>query len=479
MIFIKSSSSKSIKFKFGLLVFLLLFLIFVISAGISIYQNIQTQEKNLIEKARSFAKLSATPIGSAYTLYYHSGYLKFSQLISEILALNSDIDSVEIISPNGEILFNSRLQDKVKIEDRLILERVRLNLSSEVPISRQDYKPSQIIEPYFEDFGAHPFSIRYFISYDSISKNILVAVVTITAVSALIFTLAMLTILFVVNQTIINPLEKVVLGTEKVSSGHFDHPIKVDTSDEIEDLAHAVNNMAKTLKKQIEDLKKLDELKDEFVMIASHNLRTPLAVLKGYLSSAKSQNVHFKGQEAVEKKVEELDILVEQLIDIVAIESKTVYLGKEKFDLLKLIEEILDEHQDRVKAKKLELNWQIAQDEKFKIVSDRQKIKRAIEAVIDNAIKFNKINGKIVIELLKDDDYFLIKVSDTGIGIAESEKKIFGKFYRGTSMLEYDYPGSGLGLYVAKLIIEFLGGKIWYWSKHKMGTTFFIKLATS
>src|SRR3990167_10002433 len=107
-----ANPSRSLRIKFGLLVLLLLFIIFSLSSGVLIYRSIDTQRKNLISQARSFAKLSAKPVGSTYSLYYNSGYLKFKELISEILALDPEIKKVQIISVdavNGEVevLFDS------------------------------------------------------------------------------------------------------------------------------------------------------------------------------------------------------------------------------------------------------------------------------------------------------------------------------------------------------------------------------------
>src|SRR3989344_5880717 len=166
---VPSAIVRSIRIKFGLVVLLLLFIVFSLSSSILIYRSIDTQRKNLISQARSFAKLSAKPVGSTYSLYYNSGYLKFKELISEILVLDPEIEKVQIISVTGQILFDSEELESGKpsnprlVEGESILGQLSANIGSEVPQRTNNSRPQEIIEHYFEDFGAHPFSIRYFI----------------------------------------------------------------------------------------------------------------------------------------------------------------------------------------------------------------------------------------------------------------------------------------------------------------------------
>ena len=479
-----SSLFRSLRVKFGLLVLILLFLTFLFSSAVLIYRSIVIQRDDLISQARAYARLSARPIGSAYNLYYNSGHLKFRELIVETLRLNTDIKKVQIISATGEILFDSEelaKADKPEYARREnnpeILENVRLNITSEIPTKANLTEPDQIIEPYFEDFGAHPFSIRYFISYDSISKNIATTVSAILILSAIFLTISIILIVFVVNRTIINPIEVVISGARKISSGNLSHTIKVNTRDEVEDLANAVNTMAKTLRQNIEDLKKLDELKDEFVIIASHNLRTPVTVLKGYLSTARTSGVRFEGQEAVEVKISELEKLIEELVSIVSIEAKKEYLVARNVDLLELLKEVWLEFDKKAQDKNIVCLWKIPKNQNFILKTDQAKMKKVFQNILDNAIKFNRQNGKVTIGIEAKKDKFVVSIADTGIGISpEYSQKIYEKFHRGTPILEYEYPGTGLGLYIAKLIVDYLKGSIWFKSKQAVGTTFFVSL---
>lgn len=470
--------------KFSLLILIILFLIFAASTSFLIKRNIDAQTQDLISQARSFAQLSAKPIGSAYQLYYQSGYLKFQELTKKILALNPDIGKVQAVSATGEILFDSeellpdkRQFPKSQIIDETVLKSVKANTISEIPPKTVNSKPNQIIVPYFEDFGAHPFSIRYFISYEAISKNLINTVLTTLLLSLVFFAIAVFLIISAVNKIILNPIEVVISGAKRISSGDLTHTIVVKTQDEVEDLALAVNQMAQTLRKNIEDLKKLDELKDEFVIIVSHNLRTPLTILKSYLAIARKEGARFAGQEVLEEKVVELEELVEKLVSIVSLGTEKEYLIEEEVDLANLLKEVWSDFEVKAKEKNISSLWEIDETKSFVLKTDGRKLRKSLENIIDNAIKFNRQNGKVVIGLKDKKDVFIVSIADTGIGISPKyAEKIFEKFHRGTPSLQYDYPGVGLGLYVTKLIIEYLRGSIWFKSKEGEGTTFFVKL---
>lgn len=270
-----ASIIRSIRFKFGLLLVLLLFLVFTLFSGILIYRNINAQSKNLIGQVRAYAQLSAQPIGDAYSLYYDSGYTKFAELIKKTLSLNSDISKVQVVSVSGEILFDSNdLQSgkatvNKKETNQAVLDKIKLNDSSEIANQSNKARPTQIVEPYFEDFGAHPFSILYFVSYDSVARDIASIIGTSVLISAIFLVFSIILIFIVVGRTLINPMERVAAGARLIKTGDFSHNIEIKNKDEIGDLASAVNQMAQTLKTNIESLRELDRLKDEFVLLAS------------------------------------------------------------------------------------------------------------------------------------------------------------------------------------------------------------------
>ncbi len=478
---------KSLRVKFSLLLLLLLFLVFALSSGVLAYRSLNTQRENLITQARAFAKLSAKPVGNVYSVYYDSGFLKFKELIGEILVLNPDIEKVQIISVTGEVLFDSsdlsqeKPNETLFIKDQKIVANIGLNSESEMPARTENSIPEQIIEPYFEDFGAHPFSIRYFVSYDSLSQNLLSTILATLLLSSIFFAGAIVLIILVVNRTILSPIETVIEGAGKISKGDLSYTIEVTTKDEVGDLASAVNSMAHTLKKNIEDLKELDKLKDEFVLLASHNLRTPLTVIKGYVSSLKEDKtldskIH-NDIEEISESTKQLETITETLLSLVSLEKGQRVLKKKAVDLTSLLEEVGGKLGMKAAEKKVSFIFEFPSKPVPKISLEEERMEQAFLGLIDNAIKFNKEGGKIIVKLKQKNKEVVISIRDDGIGISEEEKgKVFKKFHRATDVLTYNYEGIGLGLYLSKLIIESHQGRIWFESKIGEGSTFYVSL---
>lgn len=235
-------------------------------------------------------------------------------------------------------------------------------------------------------------------------------------------------------------------------------------------------------KKDIERLlaheREVNESKDEFVSIASHYLRTPLTSIKGYLYLLQAKTLKEKDRKEYLTRVineeKRLSTLVEDLVSISSLEHGTMTLFKSKVSLAAIIQKVMADFSTLAKEKKLTFTQKVAPDIEVEI--DSQKLTHALSNLVDNAIKFTSL-GKIVVRAENTKDLIKISVEDTGIGIDESQVgRIFEKFHRGTSVRTFDYAGSGLGLYITKLIVEAHGGRIEVVSKIGKGSTFTIVL---
>jgi signal transduction histidine kinase len=478
---VKLPGLRSLQVKFTLVVIFLFILIFGLLSFVVIRNLTNTERNNLITQARAFATLSTRPIGETYNTYHASGHLKFSELIQNNLALNKDIEKIQIINVDGEILFDSEeLAGKPKparIVEANILDKVAANSASEI---KSGGNITEIIDPYFEDWGAHPFSIRYFISYDSINKSI--ADIRNTALFLTLISMVLSTslIIFIINRLFLSPVKKVVEAAKAISGGDLTREIAVKTGDEVEELASSVNHMAQTLRSNIEALKELDKLKDEFIMIASHNLRTPLVTIQGYLDYFKKANLETSLQKyltRIDTSLKELSNLTEELIGIVSMESRREGLAKQETDIEELLEGAARSFSSPALEKKINIVFEFPESTLPKVSIDKFKIIQAVNNLIDNAIKFNKEGGQVTISTKRKGHSLLVSVADTGIGIEKDKVNlVFGKFARGTSILKYDYTGTGLGLYITKLIINAHGGKIWFESTPGKGTTFYFTI---
>lgn len=214
-------------------------------------------------------------------------------------------------------------------------------------------------------------------------------------------------------------------------------------------------------------LKKLDKAKSEFISIASHQLRTPLTVIKGYLSMVNEGDF---GQvpeklgipvDRVYKSTLRIINLVEDLLNISRIESGRMKYEFTKTNLQEIVKSVVDELEQQAKNKGLELKYLAPQEKLPDLILDEKKIREVVMNIMDNAIKYTE-KGKITVELKKVSQEIIYCVSDTGRGISKDEMSmLFKKFSRAGGAKLVHTEGTGLGLYIAKKIVEKHGGKAW------------------
>lgn len=244
------------------------------------------------------------------------------------------------------------------------------------------------------------------------------------------------------------------------------------------------------LKQAYVKLKELDEAKSEFISIASHQLRTPLTAIKGYISMlvegtyGKLLPKQKKPMENVYQSNERLITLVNDLLNISRIESGRIKMEPQKAKLQEVVQGVLDELKLKAKQKKLKL---VLQKSKLPLPSfnmDPAKVRNIILNIIDNAIRYTN-KGSIVLELTPQPEdrilqtkSVLITIKDTGEGMSKEElEHLFESFSRGKTGTKLWTEGAGLGLYIAKQFVQMHKGKIWANSPGKgKGSTFFIEL---
>lgn len=244
-------------------------------------------------------------------------------------------------------------------------------------------------------------------------------------------------------------------------------------------LKDEVAKATKDLIKANKELKQLDAAKSEFISIASHQLRTPLTVIKGYISmmlEGSFGELTDGGRDSLDKVYESnerLIQLVENLLNISRIESGRLQFQYEVVQFEEIIDSVIEELAGNIKKKGLHLNYKKPTKPLPKMKIDDEKIRQVIMNLVDNAIKYTK-KGSITINLKKTGSNLQFCVSDSGIGISkEYLPNLFKKFSRGEGTSVIHTEGTGLGLYVAREMIEAHKGKIWAESKGEgMGSRF-------
>lgn len=252
--------------------------------------------------------------------------------------------------------------------------------------------------------------------------------------------------------------------------------------EEIEKLSDQLMISNVRLESALKEVEKLDKAKTEFLSIASHQLRTPLSAIKGYLAMVKEGLFGKPSEKIIDvlNKVylsnERLISLVNSLLDISRIEMGRMEMHFEKIQIEKIVESVLEELSFQAKTKGLSLSFKRPKKPLLKLKLDEDKIRQVILNLVDNAIKYTE-KGRVAVKAEVKDLKMLVSVADTGIGMTKEElSKIFQLYVRGKGMKLFP-EGAGLGLYVAKKLVQAHLGKIWAESPGKgKGSTFFVEL---
>lgn len=333
----------------------------------------------------------------------------------------------------------------------------------------------------------------------SLSQSIQLVLFTVTGV----FAITALWFWIAAFLTFTRPLVQLTDATSNISEGNFNQ--KVNTSyllfkDEITLLSENFNTMSNHLEGLYTSLEdkveqrtselaeardeavRANKSKSEFVSIVSHELKLPMTSIKGYsdlmLSGATGQlnenQVNFLT--TVRNNVNRMATLVSDLADISRIESGNLRLEPKAVPVWDVIDEVITLTKTQVEQKQQQLIVNIS-NELPKAWCDKNRLSQILTNLISNANKYTPENGKIEVHAKHVDDMIQIMVKDDGLGMnAEDQQKLFSTFFRSTDEKVREAPGTGLGLSITKNLIELQGGKIWFESEFRKGTTFYFTL---
>ena len=409
-----------------------------------------------------------------------------------LMRINQNIE-VYLLNPDGEILAYSAPPGKVK-RKTVSLKPIKdfHAKSANLPILGDDPRNWNVQKV----FSASPISANgvlegylYIIlgseEYDNIAqmlkKNYVLRLSTGIAGAGLIFVFVTGLFLF---RYLTRRLRKLTFAMESFKHGNFFQPVShlfpghKDNGDEIDRLEVVFCEMSSRITEQIDKIQQSDIQRRELISNVSHDLRTPLTSLQGYL-----ETLQLKGEKTIPHELltyldialnhsKRLENLITELFELAKLDSHDIVVNIEPFHLGELALDILQKFQLLAEKKKIKLQTKIPTNLSF-VAADIGLIERAIQNILDNALRCTNEGGKIKLVLIERNDSIYIQVEDNGCGIRQEDIPfIFDRFYR----TEQKDTGSGLGLAITKRIVELHGSQIDLISKLNIGTIFFFYL---
>ncbi|GGC24955.1 two-component sensor histidine kinase [Parapedobacter defluvii] len=251
------------------------------------------------------------------------------------------------------------------------------------------------------------------------------------------------------------------------------------SDDPINDMEQQVRDWAKEKKREIDALKEQEKFRREFLANISHEFKTPLFAIQGYIDALQDGMMQEDPETATQfltkasQNLDRLTFLIKDLDEISKLESGQIPINYQKFDLVNLIKEVLESMEDKAKTHDISLVFKEKYHSSMQVRADREKIRQVLVNLISNSIKYGKSQGHTYIRIYELFEAVLVEVTDDGIGIEEKNlPRVFERFYRTDKSRSRKIGGSGLGLSIVKHIIEAHQQTINVRSTEGMGTTF-------
>jgi two-component system phosphate regulon sensor histidine kinase PhoR len=287
-------------------------------------------------------------------------------------------------------------------------------------------------------------------------------------------------IAYVMARGIGTPIRQMKEVADAVAKGQFDKKSSIRGKDELAELAQSLNAMSDELKLKIERLKYLDTVRTDFVANVSHELKTPLTSIRGFVETLEDGAINDSSNARrflaiIKKHAQRLGNIIDDLLRLSELESGGA-IEMAELDLKGLIDEIVMGFGHALAVKQQKLSVETAGAD-FTIKGDRDRLEQVFVNLIDNAIKYTKEGGRIKVLLTRTGDSVIITVEDNGIGIPKEDvERVFERFYRVDKAHSRELGGTGLGLSIAKHIVLVHNGEIRIESEVNKGTKVFVTL---
>ena len=295
---------------------------------------------------------------------------------------------------------------------------------------------------------------------------------------------------------LIEPIAELRQGTSVLGGGNFNYKVNIKTGDELEDLGKNLNKMAENLKglEEVHELRlrtemlseslkkeqELSKLKDQFITTVTHQFNTPLSIIKwalDELSEPKLTKEKIKNTSAaISKSQRDIVSIVDDLVTLSEVGFRYQKTKAKPTDIAKLIQKAIEISSEAAKIKNVAVIFKPPTEPAIAEVNEFT-MEKVFENLIDNAVGYSNDGGNVAIEIEAAPKEIKVKIKDNGIGIPkEDQTSIFEQFFRARNAMAKKNVGTGLGLFIAKTVIEGHGGRITFQSEENKGSTFYVAI---
>lgn len=458
------------KFILGYLVFGILGFISIatISSRLTYNQLIKEKSEVLYDEANLIA--------TTYSTLYQGNTMDLASTYPQMEAIGTFLKSeIWILNRQGTVIVDSNRSKRVNtlIED---FDPASTGNKSYCVGNYYGMFPEDVLSvcaPITGNYNTYGYvTIHLPLSELQVSKNNILNLLYIA--SAIVFGLSLI-ILLVFTKTVFFPLKRITEGANEYAAGNLEYHIELDTHDEMGYLAATLNYMSS-------ELDKMEEYQRTFIANVSHDFRSPLTSIKGYLEAIIDGTIPPELQEKylnlVISETDRLNKLTQGLLTLNSLDSKG-YLSRSNFDINRVIKDTVASFEGTCGAKNIVFDLTFSDNIQM-VYADLGKIQQVLYNLIDNAIKFSHHDSVIYVQTSIRYEKVFISVKDTGIGIPkDSLKKIWERFYKSDLSRGKDKKGTGLGLAIVKEIIQAHGENIDVVSTEGVGTEFIFSLPKS
>ena len=376
--------------------------------------------------------------------------------------------SVRVVDSEGNLLYDSRGPKDGIIDESLGPEAGLFSLtrySYTTKIERKGEIVGKIIIDY--DINLMPAQIARKVSYHFRISYIL-------GLGSIVLFISLFS--RIISRSVLVPLDELNRATESIAKGDLDFVIKYKRNNELGRLCQAFETMRDKLKASIEERLASERQRKEMIGVISHDLRTPISSIKGYVEAlqdgmARDEEQFQRYLKVIHDKTNRLDALIDDLFLYSQMELGNLKMNLELADSRVMLEDIMNSVSMDLENETMEMVVKRPFPSVW-VRADIKRINQVVDNILQNAVKYAENCGVIEVMATVDDGYLEISISDNGIGIAREDlSHIFELFYRGEKSRSRHYGGTGLGLAICKNIVEQHGGKIWAESHIGEGTT--------